>query len=422
MKPRQIIASICLLFGLSILAYQLSSVEFQRQQIKEDSVELSKIKYGLFSVDEWKRILASVIAKKIEEFDFKDTNKDEMRKQISAFLYKQIAEFEQRFNRDASKSFMGFVRSGIASLTGTFGQLKGQVPQFTESIIQFMDDPRNRKAVTDYVVQKLNDYTSKTFAEIDYSLYNSILKKYEFKGKDTAIGALTSINADMKAKSTSLTIGLLAAAIIIVSLSCFGNVVLSIPYPFAIVACAILLFTGLSLPMIEIDARIAEMHFSLLGEQVQFQDQVLYYKSKSILEVVSMMFTQGRFDLIFIGALVLLFSVLFPIAKLLSTMTYYYSEQMRTNRVIMFLVFKTGKWSMADVMVVAIFMSYIGFSGIITEQLRQIEGIALNVDILTTNQSSLQAGFYAFTGFSLLSILISSTIQNGLTRSDIKSH
>jgi uncharacterized paraquat-inducible protein A len=33
------------------------------------------------------------------------------------------------------------------------------------------------------------------------------------------------------------------------------------------------------------------------------------------------------------------------------------------------MVFKTGKWSMADVIVVAIFMAYIGFSGIVGEQL-----------------------------------------------------
>ncbi|MEJ1242201.1 paraquat-inducible protein A [Chryseolinea sp. T2] len=414
MKPIQLLLCTCLFAVLGFLAYQLHHVENQRKQIKEDSVELSKIKYGLFSVDEWKRILATVISKKIEEFDFKDTNKDEMRKQISAFLYKQIAAFEQRFNRESSKSFMGLVRSGIASITGTFGELKNQVPQFTESIIQFMEDPRNRKAITSYVVDKLNDYTSKTFAEIDYTTYNAILKKYAFDDKDTAIRELTLRNAEIRDKSMILTIGLLAVALFIVALSCFARNIIVVPYSVAIAACAILLFTGLSLPMIEIDARIAEMSFSLLGEQVRFTDQVLYYKSKSILEVVSMMFTQGRFDLIFIGALVLLFSVLFPTAKLLSTMAYNYSEKIRTNKVIMFLVFKTGKWSMADVMVVAIFMSYIGFSGIITEQLRQIEGIALNIDILTTNRSSLQEGFYAFTGFSILSILISANIQNSL--------
>ena len=66
---------------------------------------------------------------------------------------------------------------------------------------------------------------------------------------------------------------------------------------------------------------------------------------------------------------------------------------------------------MADVMVVAIFMAYIGFSGIVTEQLNQLKDISTTMDILTTNNSSLKEGFFLFTGFVLLSILISTKID-----------
>jgi hypothetical protein len=175
--------------------------------------------------------------------------------------------------------------------------------------------------------------------------------------------------------------------------------------------CACFLLSGLLLPMIEIDARISQMNFSLLGETVSFQDQVLYYKSKSILEVVKLMMTQSRIDLLFVGMLVLTFSVLFPIAKLISSLLYLYSEKIKTNKFIQFLIFKTGKWSMADVMVIAIFMAYIGFSGIITEQLKQIEIITQNIDILTTNRSSLMSGFFMFTSFAVLSLLLAHKLQ-----------
>ena len=66
---------------------------------------------------------------------------------------------------------------------------------------------------------------------------------------------------------------------------------------------------------------------------------------------------------------------------------------------------------MADVMVVAIFMSYIGFSGILTEQLGQLEGLTNKIDILTTNKSSLQIGFFLFTSFVILSLLVSQKLQ-----------
>lgn len=66
---------------------------------------------------------------------------------------------------------------------------------------------------------------------------------------------------------------------------------------------------------------------------------------------------------------------------------------------------------MADVLVVAIFMSYIGFSGILSSQLDQLQNISENLSILTTNNSELQSGFYFFLGFVILSISISQLIS-----------
>ncbi len=51
---------------------------------------------------------------------------------------------------------------------------------------------------------------------------------------------------------------------------------------------------------------------------------------------------------------------------------------------------------MADVFVVTIFMAFIGFNGIITEQTKQLENVSDRLDVLTTNQSSLMHGFYLF--------------------------
>ena len=126
------------------------------------------------------------------------------------------------------------------------------------------------------------------------------------------------------------------------------------------------------------------------------------------------MIMQGSFDLIMVGFLIFIFSVLFPLSKLVSSICLVSSPNLKSNRIIYFLVNKTGKWSMADVMVVAIFMSYIGFSGILTEQLNQLENLSSKMDILTTNKSSLQIGFFAFTSFALLSLLITNKLQNNL--------
>src|SRR3989337_4221226 len=66
---------------------------------------------------------------------------------------------------------------------------------------------------------------------------------------------------------------------------------------------------------------------------------------------------------------------------------------------------------MADVMVIAIFMAFIGFSGILRDQLKVIEVDSNNLDLLTTNASTLQIGFYTFLSFAVLGLLLSHKLQ-----------
>jgi len=181
------------------------------------------------------------------------------------------------------------------------------------------------------------------------------------------------------------------------------------------------LVLGIFLPMIDIDARIGSMEFKLMEETISFKDQVLYYKSKSIIEMAKIMLTKDDLKVIGVGILVVLFSVIFPLLKLISSTLVLFKKELANNKIIDFLVFKSGKWSMADVMVVAIFMSYIGFSGIVSSQLDQLENVSKGLEILTTNNSELQNGFYFFLGFVILSIGISQVIANRKSTSDIKT-
>ena len=68
---------------------------------------------------------------------------------------------------------------------------------------------------------------------------------------------------------------------------------------------------------------------------------------------------------------------------------------------------KSGKWSMADVMVVAIFMAYIGFNGIVGNQLDMLRESSESVEIFTTNGTRLLGGFYLFLSFCISSLVLS---------------
>ncbi|MBY0453004.1 MAG: paraquat-inducible protein A, partial [Bdellovibrionaceae bacterium] len=74
-----------------------------------------------------------------------------------------------------------------------------------------------------------------------------------------------------------------------------------------------------------------------------------------------------------------------------------------------------GKWSMADVFVVAMFMAYIGFNGVIANQFGNFTsaggGTPQDVVILATNGTTLQPGFYTFMAFALLAMVFSGYLK-----------
>lgn len=406
---RSIIAFIVLIATIAIGAIIYQS-ETRKRAMKEDLVELLKVKYGMFNVDEWRRILSDLIRKKVDELNVQGGNREEMRANVQTFLYRAVDDFERYFHNENSKSLQGSVQSMLAQSLDVFGKIKTYVPTLTEQVLDFMASPGNRDKLKSFIIAKLDEYAANTFAEVDYTAFNQVLAKYNYETREVAVAGLheqiNSVNNDVWKYSLLGIIGLFMIWIML------AKGISNFEYLLVILTCFSLLLFGVLLPMIEIDARISSISLTLLGDKISFADQVLYYKSKSILEVVRLMFTQGRGDVLFVGVLVLMFSVLFPTAKLICSIVYVYVPSLRANNTMNFIVFKTGKWSMADVMVVAIFMAYIGFGGIISDQLRQLEGISSHLDILTTNRSSLQLGFYLFTSFTVLSLVVSQKIQS----------
>ena len=391
------------ILSTSLIVFKMES---EKRELREELIELSKVKYGMFSVDEWEEILSTIITKRINDFDLEDTNQEKVKEKISDFLQIAIDELEVAYNEEE-----GFLKRTGASVFGVFGHMEKKIPEITESIMEFMNDPENRERIKEYLLKKMNEYSEETFAEINYTAHDLILAKHHAQTKQQAISILKEKILTIERQRKPYTIALFTITFLLFVLVVFSMDLKKPEFAFLTIICGILLLVGLLLPMINIDARVSEMNFQLLGEEISFHDQVLYFKSKSILEVVMLMLSKSKLDVLLVGFLVLLFSVLFPVSKLTTSLFYLYSEKARESKVAGFLVFKTAKWSMADVMVVAIFMAFIGFSGIVSEQLKDLETIALNVDIFTTNASSLQIGFYIFTSFAVLSTLVSYKLQ-----------
>jgi len=407
------------LFVQVYLGLEILSNKEESKIIKEELVEVSKVKYGIFNADEWRVILSDIISKKIDELEITDENRAEMRQKIQEMLYRTVGILETEYEEDHRAGIGGFIKRKGAAIFGVFDHIRNNIPEITDEILTYLEDPEKRSQLKDFMRKKIAKYEEETFADTDYSLYNKVLDKY---GAENRAEIQSHILEKEKALDAQVYYYIIPTAfifLIVLLLTVFYKHHNRWSLGLIILYAVILLILGVLVPMIEIDARIQELSFSLLGEKVVFKDQILYYRNKSILEVVEVLIDQGKPELIGVGVLVLSFSVLFPVSKLISSLLYLFHQGARKNKFIRMVIFKSGKWSMADVMVVAIFMSYLGFSGILTEQLKELEHVSSMVGILTTNYSTLNEGFYLFTGFVILSIFISSKILDKTKRLEL---
>jgi hypothetical protein len=405
-KP--IIFSILLL--LSVFAgFKMHKSEQSLQQHKNDLIELSNVEYGLLNVDTWENLLADIIVNKLEDFDSNETGGEEMKKNVSSLLKTLIDDYEKTVEKKNSGGLFASVKNSLYA--SAFDGIRDDIPALTDKVMAFLDVKNNKGGIKEYIVLLLKKYSEGTFERTDYSKVDTIVEKYEGENSDATVSILhqklEEENSENQIYKGLLLISFLGFIIVFF----FSKNITKVDYFLGILFSFLLLFLGITLPMIEIDARISEISFSFLEETISFKDQVLFYKSKSIYEVVTLMMAQKTISLIAVGTLIFLFSVLFPITKLISSLLYLISKKLKENKLIQFFIFKTGKWSMADVFVIAIMMAFIGFEGIINDQLSQLKTISESVDILTTNNSSVLFGFFSFTAFVIVSIAISHRIH-----------
>ena len=131
-----------------------------------------------------------------------------------------------------------------------------------------------------------------------------------------------------------------------------------------------LLIGGILNPMMIIQARLEHFRLQALGTSIGFDNQLIFYQSKSILDVFEVLVSTGTHSSVVVGLLIGLFSIIFPLAKLIGGLAlrsrHFKQDTKQWTRLAMQ---HLSKWSMADVFVVAIFMSFIGFEGLIDSQL-----------------------------------------------------
>ena len=80
------ILSLIIIIASGILCQQIVSNSNSNQQNKNDYAELNSVKYGLLSIDEWKRRVTEILAEEIDKLYLSKANKRVLRKHIEILL------------------------------------------------------------------------------------------------------------------------------------------------------------------------------------------------------------------------------------------------------------------------------------------------------------------------------------------------
>ena len=134
----------------------------------------------------------------------------------------------------------------------------------------------------------------------------------------------------------------------------------------------------------------------------QFKGQV-YQRTRSILGAVRELFDSGNY---LVSFLILLFSIIVPVSKGSMLLGSIYASQQRVRERLVKIVDLIGKWSMADVFVIGVFLAFLATENQVQENRFQVEalGAQLEVGIVTRVTSTLGPGFYFFLGYCIFSI------------------
>ena len=164
------------------------------------------------------------------------------------------------------------------------------------------------------------------------------------------------------------------------------------------VAALGLFFPGILLPMFSLNM---EMAGSLSGSSIV---STIVDKELSIIATVQELLDDQR---VLVAALIFLFSVCIPVVKTCLVSVAYFKPGTAIERQLFSLISNIGKWSMADVYVVAIFLDILSTNHAETAVNHgfSVFGFKLSLDISTQTLSAAGEGFYYFTGYCILSLL-----------------
>jgi len=425
---------ILLILGLSVLlcgeayfGYRLDILSAEQEQIKEDYSMSNNITFGLFSLDQWRERIAAVVDRQVTDYKVTPAQKKAMQAQVQEQLSGLINTVVKEINKP-QKSLGGKLKKFAFNQFVEPAQLQAQVPSFSKTIVDKVNSPTSIKRLKNIATSKIDqledatyDSTSVAYSQVTKSLY----RKYQVSNPADFNKKVNSHLAAIRKVTYNYAYAMLGCVVLVMALwwllrnkAELQNTLFIMSLLFAF----ILLAVGMTASIIEVDARIQTLNFMLMGEKVSFENQVLFFQSKSIMGIVRTLIEQPKPDAILVGILILLFVIILPLLRMIAKgIVILGNEKLAENKVVKYLTFELGKWDMADVMVVGIAMTYIGLNGILKSQLSNLNISNEFLNTTTINYTSLQPGYIIFVGYVAFEMVLTYRLNRIKTNDPVVS-
>lgn len=398
-----------LLAGSAYFGWRIHQLAKQRQEIKQDYSFFNSISFGLFSVDTWREKVSGVIEDQVNGYHITPEQKQQIREAVEKELHGLIAKTVKEIDKP-QKSFGGKLKKMAFHALVDSEALQKQVPPFAETIVQKVTSPASQARLKNIASSKIGQLENQTYDatdEADQKVSKSIFNKYKVNSS-TALEKTVHKSLALISHETIidvlLMLGCVVAAMLLWIVMRKKEKLQTTLFVMSLLFALVLLAVGLTTTVIEVDARVQSLNLAMLGQKITFNNQVLFFQSKSIWGIITTLLSQRKPDAITVGILILLFILVLPFIRLTAKGIHIF---VNNNKVINYLAFEAGKWDMADVLIVGLLMTYIGLNGILKSQLTNLN---IHNDTLTTatvNYTSLQPGYYIFAAYVIFEIILS---------------
>lgn len=415
----RLIAGVLLLAGAAVCTWLTIDGLSRRRVLRMELAEISHARYDLLNVDHWVAKLLPILDEKVDAIDLKAASQG-LRPTVEKALYQLLDQVKEKMTASNPQGkggggLMGGANALMANMM--IGALRPHVPEYTGVVLAELRKPENEAALKKYLKSVLADGAKTTFGKVDTAYYSYILKEHGCADAGACEQQLGNRIHEADEKISWYYLTVLASGAVVFALLMIGRPVLGRPAVVVLLLfCVVLLAGGVLTPMLEVEAKISSLGLTFLGDPITFGEQVLYFQSKSVLEVFHTLVTMGRPDMWIVGMLVLMFSVVFPTIKIFTlSFCLFKPAVLRTNRLVRFFALESSKWSMADVMALAIFMSYVAFNGLIGNTMSGLRQTGAQL-VIPTESSKILPGYLLFIGFCLASLFLSKKLEHGIRR------